>query len=58
MNEIKSPCIKVCAINTSSGYCKGCYRTIDEISSWMFLNNKEKKIILTKIETRKNDSRD
>lgn len=54
---IKSPCIKVCEIDANSGYCKGCYRTIDEISEWMFLTEKEKMNILIKIRERKNINR-
>ena len=28
-----SPCIDVCAMN-ADGYCRGCYRTIEEIARW------------------------
>ncbi|MBM4192242.1 MAG: DUF1289 domain-containing protein [Gammaproteobacteria bacterium] len=29
-----SPCISVCALD-HSGYCSGCFRTRDEIASWI-----------------------
>lgn len=56
MKEIKSPCIKICEIDINTGLCKGCFRTIDEISNWMFLSDKEKENILIKIKNRKTDS--
>jgi len=36
MNE--SPCIDVCKIDPESRLCIGCKRTIEEISSWGYLN--------------------
>ncbi|MEH6696264.1 MAG: DUF1289 domain-containing protein [Hyphomonas sp.] len=32
---IKTPCIKVCAIDASTGWCLGCGRTLPEIGGWM-----------------------
>ena len=29
-----SPCINVCSMNNATGYCEGCYRTIEEIQGW------------------------
>ncbi len=29
-----SPCISVCIMDAASGWCRGCYRTIDEIVAW------------------------
>jgi len=31
---VRSPCTNVCAIDRRSGWCKGCGRTIDEITGW------------------------
>lgn len=33
-----SPCINVCKMDTASGLCLGCYRTIDEITLWSRLD--------------------
>lgn len=33
-NEIASPCTKVCVIHRESGFCTGCFRTLDEIAAW------------------------
>jgi predicted Fe-S protein YdhL (DUF1289 family) len=32
---IKSPCIKVCAVDGQTGYCLGCGRTLTEIGRWV-----------------------
>lgn len=54
MNPIKSPCIKICELDYQTGYCIGCFRTIDEISHWTIYNDREKSAILSELETRKN----
>ena len=37
-NAPHSPCISVCSIGPH-GWCQGCYRTLDEIASWMRLDD-------------------
>lgn len=34
-NEVPpSPCISVCRMSDDTGYCQGCWRTLDEIGGW------------------------
>jgi predicted Fe-S protein YdhL (DUF1289 family) len=33
-NEVESPCVKLCVIHPEERLCVGCYRTIEEISTW------------------------
>lgn len=33
-DPIASPCVKVCAVDTVSGLCRGCGRTLNEIGGW------------------------
>lgn len=40
---IESPCIAVCKMDDTTGLCKGCYRTIDEISLWPEMNGDKKR---------------
>lgn len=40
--DIESPCIGVCSMDESTGFCQGCYRTIDEIKGWWDLNCEQK----------------
>ena len=35
--NVKSPCIDKCQLNDDKTFCKGCFRTPDEISSWNIL---------------------
>ncbi len=39
---VPSPCISVCRIDPSTGWCEGCYRTVDEIARWSALDDREK----------------
>ena len=48
-----SPCIKICKINTSNGFCEGCLRTVDEIAVWSTLNDQQKQKVYLDIEDRK-----
>lgn len=50
--EIKSPCIGICAIDDLSGLCAGCYRTLDEIQGWWDMSPDAQKNLLVEIEER------
>ncbi|HBU96950.1 DUF1289 domain-containing protein [Thalassospira lucentensis] len=50
---VKSPCTGVCVLDTKTGYCAGCFRTGDEIGSWMGLSDGGKKRILAQINKRR-----
>jgi len=50
--EIPSPCIGVCSMNENTGYCYGCYRTIEEIQQWWDLNNRQKQAVVVKASER------
>lgn len=50
--EVKSPCIGVCAIDDLSGLCAGCYRTIDEIQGWWDMGQDQQRNLLIEIEER------
>lgn len=44
--EVESPCISVCTMDESTGFCQGCYRTMEEIEKWWDLDNKQKQAII------------
>ena len=48
-----SPCINVCKMDERSGFCEGCFRTIDEIACWSGYTREEKLAVLAKLEPRK-----
>ena len=44
--EIQSPCIGVCSMDDSTGFCLGCYRTMDEIQGWWDLDDAQKQALI------------
>ena len=46
--EVESPCTGICQTDFFD-VCKGCKRTLDEISEWPFLSNREKQQIIDRI---------
>ena len=49
---VVSPCINVCSMNGATGYCNGCYRTIEEIQGWWDYAFEQKADVLKKTWTR------
>lgn len=50
--SVESPCIDVCEMDARSGLCKGCFRTIDEITAWSQLEDDGKRAVLARIAER------
>jgi len=42
MKNLPSPCISICKLNKSTGYCDGCFRTEDEIALWPSMTDEDK----------------
>ncbi|MGI9342203.1 MAG: DUF1289 domain-containing protein [Gammaproteobacteria bacterium] len=55
---IHSPCMNICIINAESGYCQGCFRTIEEISEWSKLPPDDRARIIQQLERRRQESGD
>jgi predicted Fe-S protein YdhL (DUF1289 family) len=54
MNDaVESPCIRECVIDDASGYCRGCYRTLHEISSWTTYTPEQQRALLAELAHRK-----
>lgn len=32
--SLPSPCTSICRIAPATGWCEGCFRTLDEIAAW------------------------
>ena len=45
---ISSPCIGVCSMDDLTGFCQGCYRTIDEIQAWWEMDDQQQKETINK----------
>ena len=50
---IESPCVRECVIDGASGYCCGCYHTLDEISFWMRYTPEERKRVMQQLQARR-----
>jgi predicted Fe-S protein YdhL (DUF1289 family) len=51
--EVPSPCIDICRIDPSSGWCEGCLRTIDEIAAWGALDDAAKREVWAELPGRR-----
>ena len=40
-----SPCISVCRMDAVTGWCEGCFRTLDEIAGWSRMTDTEKRAV-------------
>ncbi|HAE94736.1 MULTISPECIES: DUF1289 domain-containing protein [Hyphomonas] len=49
---IKSPCIKVCAVDASTGLCLGCARTLKEIGGWVKMGEEGREQVLADLPAR------
>ncbi len=52
-NQIKSPCTGKCSIDIQD-VCIGCYRHLDEITSWKNMSDQEKQQVIVSCNKRKN----
>jgi len=50
--EVQSPCIGVCSIDETSGYCQGCYRTIEEIKAWWDMSPADQQALVDTLDVR------
>jgi uncharacterized protein len=44
---VPSPCISVCRMDAATGFCEGCFRTLDEIASWGMASDDGKRAVWT-----------
>jgi len=49
---IDTPCIKVCTLDSASGLCVGCGRTLDEIARWGGMDDLERTRIIRQLKQR------
>src|SRR5580692_2179600 len=50
-----SPCVKNCTLD-ANGYCRGCYRTIEEIGGWQRMSHPEQRAVLRALGERRERS--
>ncbi|MEO3999897.1 DUF1289 domain-containing protein [Mesorhizobium sp. CAU 1732] len=52
MTTIESPCILVCSIDMTTGYCFGCGRTREEIGDWLTMSPETRRSVMASLPTR------
>jgi hypothetical protein len=55
---VASPCINVCRMNPATGYCEGCWRTIDEIAAWSKLDDQAKRAVWEALAQRREQTKE
>lgn len=50
---LPSPCINLCQMDPASGLCRGCFRTLDEITAWARSDDARQAEILSAVATRR-----
>ena len=53
MNAVMSPCVDVCEMDDSTGWCRGCARSIDEIAGWGSAPGRRQRDILDQLPPRR-----
>lgn len=53
MRDVPSPCTGVCRIDSTTAWCQGCKRTLEEIADWPMLPPAEKRAVLKALEQRR-----
>jgi predicted Fe-S protein YdhL (DUF1289 family) len=56
VEEVPSPCNNICRMNSDTGYCEGCFRTLDEIAGWSSATRVERLAVLAKLDARRERS--
>ncbi|MFZ2393107.1 MAG: DUF1289 domain-containing protein [Rhodoferax sp.] len=49
---VPSPCMSVCQMDAATGWCQGCFRTLEEIGQWGNADDAFKRVVWARIETR------
>ncbi len=52
---IPSPCVDNCEIEPSTGLCRGCRRTLDEIAGWGGFSDPQRRAVLDRLGARKGE---
>jgi uncharacterized protein len=54
MDELlPSPCLGICIVDPATRQCRGCLRTVDEITRWYEASPAEKRTLLAVLVTRR-----
>jgi hypothetical protein len=43
---MESPCVKICTYHPGTGLCRGCGRTLEEISGWYSMSDEQRRAVM------------
>ncbi|VVD68289.1 DUF1289 domain-containing protein [Pandoraea cepalis] len=52
-SPVPSPCTNICRMNPATGWCSGCWRTLDEIAAWSTMAEGDKRHIWSLLPARR-----
>ncbi|MDV6237411.1 DUF1289 domain-containing protein [Leptospira ellisii] len=52
---MRSPCNKICSMDFETGYCEGCFRTLEEIGNWSRYSDEERESVYSRIKDRREE---
>ena len=55
-DQIPSPCVGVCQINSKTKFCLGCWRSLREVAHWSRYSRAEKLAVVDSIKQRQADA--
>ncbi len=50
---LRSPCVSICEIDDPTGFCRGCWRTPDEIAAWPTMDQGGRLEVLNRLAQRR-----
>ena len=50
---VLSPCVGVCLMDSDTGFCRGCLRTLGEIAAWSGATNDDRRAIRASLPARR-----
>jgi predicted Fe-S protein YdhL (DUF1289 family) len=53
MSSVTSPCVSICTMDETTGWCQGCLRTLDEIALWSVLDDDDKRAVWVELGQRR-----
>lgn len=54
--SVDSPCINICRLDSKTGLCVGCFRTLDEIAQWSQMKDSQRLEVLAAITHRREET--
>ncbi len=52
-DAVSSPCINICRMHETTGWCEGCLRTLDEIAGWSVLDEAARRAVVHSLPARR-----